>query len=37
MNPNATRALFQDAARVGIGTDELMRAFNAEVGAEISE
>lgn len=31
------RRLLQDAARVGIGTEELARAFDAEVGAEISE
>lgn len=29
--------LLQDAARLGIGIEELMRAFNAEVGAEIRE
>lgn len=31
------RKLLQDAARLGIGTEELARAFNAEVGAEIRE
>ena len=31
------RKLLQDGARVGIGTEELARAFNAEVGAEVSE
>ena len=31
------RKLLQDAARVGIGTEELSRAFNAEAGAEVSE
>lgn len=31
------RALLQDAARLGIGMEELSRAFNAEVGAEIIE
>lgn len=31
------RRLLQDAARVGIGTEELARAFNSEVGAEVSE
>lgn len=31
------RKLLQDAARLGIGTDELARAFNAEVGVEIHE
>ena len=31
------RKLLQDAARVGIGKEELERAFNAEVGAEIRE
>ncbi len=31
------RRLLQDAARVGIGTEELARAFNAEVGAEVIE
>ena len=31
------RRLLQDAARMGIGTEELARAFNAEVGAEVSE
>lgn len=31
------RKLLQDAARVGIGTEELARAFNAEVGAEVIE
>ena len=29
--------LLQDAARLGIGMEELSRAFNSEVGAEISE
>ncbi len=31
------RKLLQDAARLGIGMEELSRAFNAEVGAEIIE
>lgn len=31
------RRLLQDAARLGIGTEELARAFDAEVGAEIRE
>ena len=31
------RRLLQDGARVGIGTEELARAFNSEVGAEVSE
>ena len=31
------RRLLQDAARLGIGVEELMRAFNAEVGVEIHE
>jgi GntR family transcriptional regulator len=31
------RALLQDAARLGIGMEELSRAFNAEVGAGIIE
>ncbi len=31
------RKLLQDGARLGIGMEELSRAFNAEVGAEISE
>lgn len=31
------RRLLQDGARVGIGTEELARAFNAEVGAEAIE
>ena len=31
------RKLLQDAARLGIGREELERAFNAEVGVEISE
>jgi DNA-binding transcriptional regulator YhcF (GntR family) len=31
------RKLLQDAARLGIGVEELSHAFNAEVGAEISE
>ena len=31
------RKLLQDAARVGIGTEELARAFNTEVGAEVIE
>jgi GntR family transcriptional regulator len=31
------RGLLQDAARVGIGTEELALAFNAQVGAEVSE
>lgn len=31
------RRLLQDAARLGIGVEELSRAFNAEVGAEIRE
>ena len=31
------RKLLQDAARLGIGMEELSRAFNAEAGAEISE
>ena len=31
------RKLLQDAARLGIGMEELSRAFNSEVGAEISE
>ena len=31
------RALLQNAARLGIGREELSQAFNAEVGAEIRE
>lgn len=31
------RTLLQDAARLGIGVDELAGAFNAETGAEILE
>ena len=31
------RALLQDAARLGIGVEELTRAFRAETGAEILE
>jgi GntR family transcriptional regulator len=31
------RKLLQDAARVGIGTGELARAFDTEVGADIRE
>lgn len=31
------RKLLQDAARLGIGTEELARAFTAEAGAEIRE
>ena len=31
------RKLLQDAARLGIGLEELSRAFNAELGAEIRE
>ena len=31
------RRLLQDAARLGIGTEELAHAFDAEVGAEIRE
>ena len=31
------RKLLQDAARVGIGVDELSRAFNAESGVEVGE
>ncbi len=31
------RKLLEDGARVGVGAEELSRAFNAEVGAEISE
>lgn len=31
------RRLLQDAARLGIGTEELSRAFHAETGAEIRE
>lgn len=31
------RRLLQDAARLGVGREELAQAFNAEVGAEISE
>lgn len=31
------RRVLQDAARLGIGTEELARAFNAEAGAEILE
>jgi GntR family transcriptional regulator len=31
------RKLLQDGARLGIRAEELSRAFNAEVGAEISE
>jgi len=31
------RALLQDAARLGIGREELSEAFHAEAGAEISE
>lgn len=31
------RKLLQDAARLGIGVEELSRAFDAEVGAEIHE
>ncbi len=31
------RKLLQDGARLGIGAEELARAFNAEVGAEIRE
>jgi GntR family transcriptional regulator len=31
------RKLLQDAARVGLGAEELQRAFDAEVGAEIRE
>ena len=31
------RKLLQDAARLGIGMEELSRAFNAEAGAEINE
>ena len=31
------RRLLQDAARVGIGTEELAQAFNTEVGAEAIE
>lgn len=31
------RRLLQDAARLGIGVDELARSFNAETGAEIHE
>jgi len=32
-----TRKLLQDAARVGIGVEELARAFSAEAGVEIRE
>jgi DNA-binding transcriptional regulator YhcF (GntR family) len=31
------RKILQDAARLGIGVDDLTRAFNAEAGAEILE
>ena len=31
------RKLLEDGARLGVGAEELSRAFNAEVGAEISE
>lgn len=31
------RKLLEDAARLGIGVEELARAFNAEAGVEISE
>ena len=31
------RKLLEDAARLGIGMEELARAFNAETGAEIRE
>ena len=31
------RKLLEDGARLGVGAEELARAFNAEVGAEISE
>ena len=31
------RTLIEDGARIGIGVDELSRAFHTEVGAEISE
>lgn len=31
------RSLLEDGARLGIGVEELSRAFNAEAGAEISE
>ena len=31
------RKLLQDAARLGIGVEDLSRAFNAELGAEIIE
>lgn len=31
------RRLLDEGARLGIGTEELSRAFNAEVGVEISE
>lgn len=31
------RRLLQDAARSGIGTEELARAFHAELGAEVRE
>ena len=31
------RKLLQDAARLGIGVEDITQAFNAEVGAEISE
>lgn len=31
------RKLLEDGARLGIGVEELSRAFNADVGAEISE
>lgn len=31
------RTLIEDGARIGLGADELSRAFHTEVGAEISE